>query len=379
MLVGQMAPHRITSCSVQYAATVVEGADGRSIPLPKPQLVAPRPLLALPPEAPEGFSRGQVWRLRWDHTTLMALIWNVHDNYLEVLPVTPEIQMADDSTVRLTADVTNGLGPVAVWVGLEAPVEFCVLDTYWGEIELEDVAVVRRCARLGKPMDELQVSVGSSITNAFDERYEYRAAVSEDMDAFRGASWVAKSGNMSLQDLITRAGVAMAEVMVAIGQPSTERLRILRGQRPFTPEEAQLLAPVLDSEPADVLAVNPALDPDLVSEMNLPRWKPHIIAASEDLSLSEADTRSRNCVPSLRHGCATDGLRKQTVDVARKIETILCRRSKRPQLMIRKFAKELELRVEAITPGCLSGIAAILWRGWLAGLVLIWFWFPIDR
>ncbi len=273
-------------------AVLVDAADSPIVTRLMQPVGGPRPAIVSPPPGREEPSRGEVWRLRWDRTVLLALIWNVYEDYLEVIPVTPDVLMADESTLKLAAEQTNGLGSIAVWIGLEAPVDRCVLDTFWGEIAIEEVESVRRRLRLGKPIDSVSASIGSPISNAFDERYEYRATVSDDIDTLRSATWIAIPGERTLQELLIHAGTSVNEVAVTIGIPTTERLRILRGHRPFTSAEAHLVAPLLQAEPIEVLATNPTIDPDLVLEMNLPRWKREIIGISESRQLSEAEARN---------------------------------------------------------------------------------------
>jgi hypothetical protein len=222
---------------------------------------------------------------------LFGLVWNVHDHYVEVIPITSDVQMADDTTARLEAEQTGGLGSLAVWVGLEAPIELSVLDSYWGSIDIDEVGVVRRLVRLGKPIDALHVSTGSPISNAFDDRYEYRSIISDAVESLRSASWAPSSSSASLPDLISKAGTDMTAVTAAIGASPTERLRLLRGQRCLDSVEAKQLAPLLHVEPEDVLATNPAIPSELIAAINQPRWKRNLVAYAESAQLVEADAR----------------------------------------------------------------------------------------
>src|SRR5690242_17771164 len=56
------------------------------------------PLDAVGDHRPD-LARGQVWRVRWDDITRAAMVWSYENDWLSMIPVTPDLAYADDSTV----------------------------------------------------------------------------------------------------------------------------------------------------------------------------------------------------------------------------------------------------------------------------------------
>ena len=86
------------------------------------------PIAILDETVPEVPNLGELWRLIWNETAALAVIWRVDLDRLSVLPVV-DLADADEWSAILHPEVTGRLGELAVSVALETTVPWSVLST----------------------------------------------------------------------------------------------------------------------------------------------------------------------------------------------------------------------------------------------------------
>jgi len=167
-----------------------------------------------------------------------------------------------------------------------------VFDQFWFEVELEPFAGIRSAIREGKPVESVAFQLGTPILDAVDDRYEYRELLSDRFDMLAIASWRTDAQpTVTLGQLVDTAHAAWSEVTDALGIDATERLRLKRGQRALSADEATALAELLRTTPEDVLATNPAVPQALADAIDHPRWKGLIRERGRSRSLGEGPAR----------------------------------------------------------------------------------------
>lgn len=244
------------------------------IPLPNISRLAMEtlgPLEELVPDEPE---QGQVWRVRWEDTSQLAMVWSADIDWVAMIPVTPDAAYADDSCVILTTEAPDGHS--VLWLGLETPLPYHVLDAQVSYLPTDHLDAARRLFRKGKPIDTVELAVGQPIMSSFDDRYLYRSALAEDFEILAESHWAPAESGGNLRELAKTSGVEWSAVTDALQIEAPERLRISRGLRPLTMSEAQRLVELLNVEVSAVIRCNPEIDPDLVLALSRPRWRTRI-------------------------------------------------------------------------------------------------------
>lgn len=151
---------------------------------------------------------GDVWRLAWDSTSLLAVIWQVDLSRVTVLPVV-ETADADDWSALLGGDVTGGLGELAVSVALETAVPWAVLDARVTQLaDPEALASLRTEYRTGTPATTRR---GDQVRGPLDDRLVGLEDVAEILNDLANATWApvvthAETVNLDY-DLLLRAGL----------------------------------------------------------------------------------------------------------------------------------------------------------------------------
>lgn len=183
--------------------------------------------------------RGDVWRLAWDDTTVLVVVWRVDGDRVAVEPLV-DTSDADDWCALLPHELTGGLGEIAVSVALETTVPWAVLDTRIGHLdELEPLVSLRGAFRAGGPTTTLR---GSRVDSALDERLPGLEEIAEDLAELANATWAPVEAE--------RTAVALDfDQLVDAGIPVNRALAIMRGGA-VTDPEADLIEEATGERPS---------------------------------------------------------------------------------------------------------------------------------
>lgn len=270
---------------------VAEMADAIPVPsvLPGTTLqLGLGPLEVTVPDTPE---QGQVWRVRWEGTSQLAMVWNADIDWVGMIPVTPDPSYADDSCVILTTEDQEG--HAVLWLGLETPLPYHTLDCQVSVLPTTGLGAVRTMLRRGKSIDLLDFTMGQPIVSAFDDRYLYRSELGDAFGMLAESEWNPQSDGprVELSELVEAAGTNITTVAEVLSLEPPDRLRLKRGFRPLTMQEADQLVSILNVEVSTVIACNPVLDRDLVRALSKPRWRSPIDATRRATGEGEVDVR----------------------------------------------------------------------------------------
>jgi hypothetical protein len=252
----------------------------------------------------EDVAVGQLWRLRWEQASELAVVLAVDRWWVTVAPATADVSAADDLSLLLprTASVLNIA--LAVCVSLECTVPLFVFDRLIAPasrptIDSEEAAAhlpppdtlrdVWRAWRRSTPGPE-NLAYGTALDDGDLDRRELRAAISSSFTVLVGAS-ASIPGDLQgevvpLAQRVRNLEMRPTDLAAATGLPSHLFTRINRGGR-VNRTEAEQLSPLLSVDPQTVLNGNPALDDGLITEVSQPRHRPALRRLAHATSTSE--------------------------------------------------------------------------------------------
>jgi hypothetical protein len=189
-------------------------------------------------------------------------------------PVTLDSELADDSAVVTSSDGSDLTVPLVVWLQDATSLPVCVLDRFLGAVHVD----LRAASALQH---------GRPVLTAADERAVHRARLQDALDVFVAARW-APEGDGSLGALLGTA--RPQQIAQVLGVPNRMVIGLRRGERFLSPQQAELLAPLLHRSAGEVLAANPPLPEDLVADLDLPEYRARITALARRKGTDEIDT-----------------------------------------------------------------------------------------
>lgn len=229
-------------------------APGRSEP---PSL---GPLTAIFQESTADPEPGQIWRAAWKSWVQLVLITVVRDDDVDAIPLSPDVEFADDETVPIDpgAPLTHALG---AWCGLSRRLPIRVLDVRVSTVNAADLAAVRVGDGIGPP-----------VTSILDERDQVRNALASRLAALAEATWLPSSSEViDLAAQVRKRGLKPSQLAAELNVAPGDVTDLLRRDRVPSPRQAEILAPLLDLEPEQLLAVD--VDPDLVWALDRPQFR----------------------------------------------------------------------------------------------------------
>lgn len=239
-----------------------------ALPVRRPHVerrdVAPVPVPLIGVSAAQVPDAGDIWRLTWDSTVMLAVIWRVEADRIGVLPVV-ETADADDWCALLGRDATGGLGDLAVSVALETTVPWSVLDARVGHIaDVRDLAELRSAFRTGA---STTIARGEPVRSPLDERLVGLDEVGERLAELANAVWAPPVA------AIAAAVVLDFDTLLAAGLPVPRALAISTRGAAVTDEEADAIEAATGTRPAPQ-----PIDDDLRRKIDQPRRKAAIRA-----------------------------------------------------------------------------------------------------
>lgn len=250
-----------------------EGEDAMRVkrPVEPPSLA---PLSAVFQAVAADPSEGEIWRAAWARCVQLVLVVEVGDSDIDVVPVSSDVEIADEQTVRISpaAPLTH---PLCAWSGLRQWLPMRVLDvciTAVGALELEAV-----CRGDGE---------GAPITSLLDERDQLRTKLSDRMAELAAATWLpSSSGGIDLAKMLREHNLAPSALARELGVAPGDITAIARGDRAPSPEQANILSHLLEVEAEQILSIQ--VDPDLVWVLDRPQFRHRL--AERGLAESEPD------------------------------------------------------------------------------------------
>lgn len=210
---------------------------------------------------------GQVWRASWETFAEMVLLLSVDAGAVQAVPVTVDVDFADEQTVVVPADGTTVGVPLAVWTGLRRELPLFVLDRTLGQLQ---ASWSRSADLLGAARQDRIGNGGSPAVTAIDRRQEYRVRLTDSFNALSVMRWVPE-GAGHLPGLLKSAGLTPAVLADMLGVGPQDALALRRGTMPVTLEQAVVVASRLSLPAGEVLAANPQPPADLVARLDQPR------------------------------------------------------------------------------------------------------------
>ena len=222
-------------------------------------------------------SKGDIWRLAWDDTVLLGVVWRVDSDLIAVLPVV-DLADTDEWSAVLTGDETGGLGEIAVAVALETSVPWSVLDARIVHLtEIEPLTLLRTGYRTGASADG--TLRGQPILSPLDDRLVDLDELAQRLSVLANAVWLPAAGEASALELTY-------DLLQEAGLPANRALAISkRGSAPTDNEAARI------ETATGVRPPSPPIADALKKKIDSPFRKPKIRARARANRRSEAQER----------------------------------------------------------------------------------------
>lgn len=220
---------------------------------------------------------GQVWRGVRDDVSLLVLLLEVRPDSVTIVPVTIELPADPRTHVVLR---TTALGvPATAWTTLVRSLPTSVLDRPVDEV---DVAVVAAIRRTGVEGDEVPVASDDERVAELIDELAWLAEVTDPREATVGT----ESGGATI-DVAALTGDELSDAAHRIGVSLPGLLELLDGERPPTPEQAEVMRDVFGAVPD--LHAPPA---ELIDELSQPRWRTLVRSRRRPGGTTEATART---------------------------------------------------------------------------------------
>lgn len=230
---------------------------------------------------------GQLWRLRWQDVTELALVVNVDRWWVTVAPVTTDVSAADEFSLILPRTASVLETEFAVCFSLETTVPLFVFDreiTPASQATLDEATAashipppqtvrdVWRAWRRGT-LGPTHLTHGTPVDEADLDRRELRNAIAAGFTQLASAAACVPGDPIGevtpLLQQVKALGLPPDQLAARSGLDMSVFLRIKKGGR-VTHSEADKLAGLLGTDTRTVLAANPPLDDELVAEVGRP-------------------------------------------------------------------------------------------------------------
>ncbi len=205
-------------------------------------------------------SEGEIWRAAWRTCVQLVLVAEVRDADFDAVPVNPDIELIDDHAVLIEpgAPLTH---PLAAWSGLRRCLPIRVLDVRVTTVPASDLEAVRRGRGAGAP-----------ITSVLDERAQLRDALVARVNELANATWLPATSNViDLGEMLRARKLSPSNLAPKLGINPGDITALARGDRVPSPEQAEMLARLLEVAPEQLPSA--PVDADLVWALDRPRFR----------------------------------------------------------------------------------------------------------
>ncbi|MFC4144815.1 hypothetical protein ACFO0M_00955 [Micromonospora mangrovi] len=230
---------------------------------------------------------GQLWRLRWQDVTELALVVDVDRWWVTVAPVTTDVSAADEFSLILptTASVLNT--EFAVCFSLESTVPLFVFDREITPASRPMLDEAKAAAQIPPPetirdvwrawrrgvAGPAHLTYGTSVDEADLDRRELRNAVAAGFTQLASAAACVPGDPVGdvvpLLQQVKSLRLPPDQLTARSGLDMNVFLRIKKGGR-VTRSEAAQLAQLLNTDTRTVLDANPPFDDALIAEVSRP-------------------------------------------------------------------------------------------------------------
>jgi hypothetical protein len=269
-------------------------------------------LHALVQDAParDDVAVGQLWRLRWEDTTELAVVVDIDRWWVTVAPVTTEIGAADEFSLLLPRTASELDTDLAVCFSLECVVPLFIFDRLIAPASRPTLDHERAKAQLPPP-DTLRdvwhawrrsgsvpadLTYGIALDDGDLDRRELRSAIATSFSELSSASSCVPDDPLGevvpLTERVTGTGLGLSELAKASGLDREVFLRIKQNGR-ISHQEAERLAGVLNTDVQSLLDGNPPLEDDLIVAVSRPRHRPALRLLAQGDSVEEDRTEGR--------------------------------------------------------------------------------------
>lgn len=231
---------------------------------------------ALDGEPPE-VGPGQLWRARRGTRTLLVLVSAADAAIIEVSPVTIG-EVSDTDAVDLAPGTSALNAPLTVWLGMTRQVPMRTLEQYTGALTVNKGRGVLEAVAQARRAD-------TPVGTAADPAAVTRAGILDTVEELTAAPL--PSGTGELAAILKAAHVGTQELGALLAVPGFEVLKLRRGQRAISADEADRLAPVVNRPPGQLLESNPTPPEALLTWMSHPAQRPKITKLAEQKHIDE--------------------------------------------------------------------------------------------
>ncbi|WP_419848824.1 helix-turn-helix domain-containing protein [Candidatus Poriferisocius sp.] len=204
--------------------------------------------------------QGEIWRAAWGSCIQLVLVVEVGDADIDTVPVSPDMDLGDDETVRV--DPGSPLDhPLGAWCGLRRRLPIRVLDVCIATVDPSELEAVDR----GE-------GDGPSITSLLDERAQLWKAIADRMAELAAATWFPSNADaVDFAVMFHEHGLSPSKLASELGVAPGEVTAIARGERVPSSEQAEILSSLLNVEADRLQLVR--LDQDLVWALDRPQFR----------------------------------------------------------------------------------------------------------
>ncbi|MFG3301447.1 hypothetical protein [Micromonospora chersina] len=230
---------------------------------------------------------GQLWRLRWQDVTELALVVDVDRWWVTVAPVTTDVSTADEFSLILPATASVLGAEFAVCFSLESTVPLFVFDREITPASRPMLDEAKAAAQIPPPdtirdvwrawrrgaVGPTHLTYGTPVDEADLDRRELRNAVAAGFTQLASAAACVPGDPVGdvvpLLQQVKSLDLPPAQLTARSGLDMSVFLRIKKGGR-VTQREAAQLAQLLDTDSRTVMDANPPFDDALITEVSRP-------------------------------------------------------------------------------------------------------------
>jgi hypothetical protein len=223
---------------------------------------------------------GQIWRAAWGDVSVLVLVCDVKDTDIGAIPVTLDPGAEDAQAVVLEPASTVFAIETTFWAGLRTTLPLRVLDEIIDELPADLNEWIRSPKTGWAEANPTNARIGHPPLTAFDSSTTLRAAIEDDLtwlQASPGLPVAANAGTTRTLASVLGKGVnlhALVDGLRHLGLDQPAVMSLLRGKRPVTPDEADVIARITDVDPTLVAEAVQPLPAAFVAEVDHPRWRP---------------------------------------------------------------------------------------------------------
>lgn len=235
----------------------------------------------------EDVAVGQIWRLRWDDTTELAVVLDVDQWWVTVAPVSTELAAADEYSLLVPATASQLNTGLAICVSLECVVPLFVfdrlitpasrptLDQEAAKAKLPPPDTLRDVWRAWRRSSSVPAGLvhGVALDEGDFDRRELRSVIAASFSILVGASSCVPGDPLGeptpLTERIIQANLKLSDLTIQSGLDREVFVRIKQGGR-VSRWEAERLAGMLGIDVQSVLDGNPPLADDLIVAVSRP-------------------------------------------------------------------------------------------------------------